>query len=245
MRALAKASPKPFWSLSKVEAAAQHERQLVLQDAAGGAQFAGVAEAAAQQAGLAIRPAVAELGEVEHDQAQPADMRRQVLDRIGVGKRHRGPGRPLLPVGERQRLEDGGAPLLAKQRHNSLLEGLGADAPIGVDEALAVTAIVEIGRHHGVDGLDHLVGGHRRPEDRADRRLAEVDVAAQAQLVELDPVLVDAEDADVADVMMAAGIDAARDLDLQVADVVLAREPAKWLEMRCATGIERALASAQ
>ena len=78
----------------------------------------------------------------------------------------------------------------------------------------------------------------------ADRRLAEVDVAAQAQLVELDPVLVDAEDADVADVMMAAGIDAARDLDLQVADVVLA-SPAKWLEMRCATGIERALASAQ
>ena len=75
-----------------------------------------------------------------------------------------------------------------------------------------------------LDRVDDLVGGHGRPEDRADRRLAEVDVAAQGELVELLAVLVDAEDADVADVMMAAGVDAARDLDLQLADVVLARE---------------------
>src|SRR5215204_5109926 len=102
-----------------------------------------------------------------------------------------------------------GPPFSLNSGIDSLLEGLGADAPISVDEALAVTAIVEIGRDHGVDRLDHLVGRHCRPEDRADRGLAEVDVAAQAQLVELDPVLVDAEDADVADVMMAAGIDAA------------------------------------
>src|SRR4029453_4604903 len=107
---------------------------------------------------------------------------------------------------------------------DSLLEGLGADAPVGVDEALAVAAIVEVGGDQGVNRLDHLVGGHGRTQDRADRRLAEVDVTAKADLVELDPVLIDAQDADVADVMMAAGVDAARDLDLQVADVVLAGE---------------------
>ena len=100
-----------------VEAAAQHERQLVLQHATGGPELAGVSQPAAQQARLAVGPAVAELGEVEDDQAQPTDVRRQVLDRVGVGKLHRGPGLQLLPLGERQRLEDGGAPLFAKQRH--------------------------------------------------------------------------------------------------------------------------------
>src|SRR4051812_19787814 len=105
-----------------------------------------------------------------------------------------------------------------------LLERLRADPPVGVDEALAVAARLEIGRDQRIDRLDHLVGLDRRPEDRAERGLAEVDVAAQAQLVELDAVLVDAQDADVADMVMAAGIDAARDLDLEVADIMLARK---------------------
>ena len=50
----------------------------------------------------------------------------------------------------------------------------------------------------------------------------------------------------MADMVMAAGVDAARDLDLQLAD--LARPPArsaKRREMSCAIGIERAVASAQ
>ena len=46
--------------------------------------------------------------------------------------------------------------------------------------------------------------------------------AAQLQLVEFDALLVDAQDADMAGMMMAAGIDAAGDLDLQFADLVLA-----------------------
>src|SRR5437764_5631191 len=105
-----------------------------------------------------------------------------------------------------------------------LLERRRADPPVGVDEALALAARLEIGRDQRIDRLDHLVGLDRRAKNRAERGLAEVDVAAQAQLVELDPVLVDAQDADVANVMMAAGIDAARDLDLEVADIVLARQ---------------------
>jgi hypothetical protein len=100
-----------------IETAAQHEGQLVLQHAAGGAQFAGIAQPPAQQAGLAIGAAVAELGEVQDDQAQPSDMRRQVLDRIGVGQRHRGPAGPLLPIGKRQGLQDSRPVLFAKQRH--------------------------------------------------------------------------------------------------------------------------------
>src|SRR5262245_11997183 len=88
-------------------------------------------------------------------------------------------------------------PLSLNSGIDAILEGLGADAPVGVDEALALGAAVEIGRDQRIDRLDHLVGADRRPEDMAERRLAEVDVAAEADLVELDPVLVDAQDADV------------------------------------------------
>src|SRR5476649_654771 len=103
-----------------------------------------------------------------------------------------------------------------------LLERLGADAAIGVDEALALAAPLEVGRDQRVDGFDDLLCADGGAEDAADRRLAEVDVAAQAQLVLLHAVPVDAQDADVADMVMAAGVDAARDLDLEVADIVLA-----------------------
>ena len=45
--------------------------------------------------------------------------------------------------------------------------------------------------------------------------------AAERDLVELVALLLDAENADVADVVVAAGIDAAGDLDLQLADLAL------------------------
>src|SRR5262249_20655415 len=50
-----------------IEAAAQHEGQLILQDVAGGPQFAAEAQAAAQQTGLAVGASVAELGKVQRD----------------------------------------------------------------------------------------------------------------------------------------------------------------------------------
>src|SRR6188474_1974894 len=61
---------------------------------------------------------------------------------------------------------------------DALLERLGTDAPVGVDETLAVGASLEIGGDQRIDGLDDLVGLDRRPENRAERRLAEVDIAA-------------------------------------------------------------------
>ena len=49
----------------------------------------------------------------------------------------------------------------------------------------------------------------------------------------------------MADMVMTAGVDAAGNLDLEIADLVLALESAKRSEMRWAIGIERALASSQ
>jgi hypothetical protein len=70
--------------------------------------------------------------------------------------------------------------------------------------------------------------------------------AAERHLVEFRALLLDAEDADMADMVMAAGVDAAGNLELQLADVALALERSpKRREIACATGIERALASAQ
>ena len=69
--------------------------------------------------------------------------------------------------------------------------------------------------------------------------------AAEQQLVVLGALAVDAEDADVAGVVVAAGVDAARDLELQLAQIAPAVPAAKRSEIFCATGIERALARLQ
>jgi hypothetical protein len=58
---------------------------------------------------------------------------------------------------------------------------------------------------------------HRRAAERA------AVGAAERDLVPLLAVLVDAEDADVAAVVVAAGVDAAADVQVDVADVVAAR----------------------
>src|SRR5258708_33840903 len=73
---------------------------------------------------------------------------------------------------------------------DAILEGLGADAPISVDEALALAARVEVGRDQGIDRLDHLVGGHGGPPGRGPRRLARKHRPPPAGLVEVAPPLV-------------------------------------------------------
>src|SRR5262245_25278010 len=99
-----------------------------------------------------------------------------------------------------------------------LLEGLQADAPVGVEEALAVGAYMQVGVDDGLDRAHHFGGAEGRAHDVAERGVL-VGAAAERDLIELGAVLVDAEDADVADMVLAAGIDAAGDLDLQLADV--------------------------
>src|SRR5690606_9357893 len=56
--------------------------------------------------------------------------------------------------------------------------------------------------------------------DLAERSVGAL-AAAEKQLVVLQPLLVDAEDADMAGMVMPAGVDAPRNLELQFADLAL------------------------
>src|SRR3546814_17548746 len=95
-----------------------------------------------------------------------------------------------------------------------LLEGGMADAGQGIFEALSLAALLQVGGNDVVDGLDHLVVGEGGADDLPERSVL-VGAAAEGDLVEFLALLVDAEDADVAHVMMAAGVAAAGDLDLR------------------------------
>src|SRR5665213_1710241 len=112
-----------------------------------------------------------------------------------------------------------------------LLERRRADAVIGLGENLAVAAQAKINVDQRVDRTRHVIGRHRRPDDGTKRGML-VGAAAQGDLVELLAVLVDAEQADMADMMMAARIDAAGDLDLELADLALARREREIGELK-------------
>ncbi len=85
--------------------------------------------------------------------------------------------------------------------------------------ALAVVALLPVDLDDARDCVRHVALTHRRPDDLSERGES-VDRAAKRDLVPLLAVLVDAENANVSDVMMAAGVHAARHLDLDVAQVV-------------------------
>ena len=78
------------------------------------------------------------------------------------------------------------------------------------------------------DRIDDLMLAESRAQDFADARVFRAR-AAELQLVKFDAFLVDAEHADMARVVMAAGIDAAGNLDLQLADFALARDVGETL----------------
>src|SRR6266568_1440241 len=87
-------------------------------------------------------------------------------------------------------------------------------------------AQLEIGFDNVLDHIRHLGVGHRRTDQRAEHGIL-VRLAADGHLKELLAVLLDAEETDVADVMVAAGIDAARDIDVQPPEVAREIEIAK------------------
>src|SRR5262245_23817280 len=102
---------------------------------------------------------------------------------------------------------------------DALLERLDADALDGIDEELVRSlAQLEIGGGYVLDHVGDLAIRHRRTQNRAELG-ALVGTAADRDLVIFFAVLLDAEDADVADVMVPAGIDAARDVDVQPAEI--------------------------
>ena len=81
--------------------------------------------------------------------------------------------------------------------------------------------MLEIGIQDLLDCIRHVRSGKTRADDLADRG-ARRRRAAERDLVVFLALLIEAEDTDMADMVMAAGIDAARDVDLKRTDILLA-----------------------
>src|SRR4051812_1433872 len=121
-------------------------------------------------------------------------------------------------------------PLMSVAIH-LFLERFGSDAMHDVDEAFGVgVAMFEIALDQALDDIGNVCPGKGRPKDFAERSAECGDVAgamtgfplvsADLDLVPLFAVLIDAEDADMAYVVMTAGVHAAGDIEIQLADVV-------------------------
>src|SRR3954468_6971691 len=108
---------------------------------------------------------------------------------------------------------------------DEFLERRGTDAIHHVDEALSVAVPVrEIAVDQTPDDVGHLGTRECRTDDFA-KRCPEpwaylALVAADLDLIPLLAVLVDAENADMPDVVVAAGVHAAGDVEIELADVV-------------------------
>src|SRR5258705_3333223 len=108
----------------------------------------------------------------------------------------------------------------------ALLERLRADPAIGVQETFALVTKALIGIDHVLDRVDDPFPIEARSENLAERSIFRAG-AAEQELIILHAFAVDAQNADMADMVMPAGIDAAGDLDLQFAEIVLAFEIGK------------------
>src|SRR5207248_161436 len=91
---------------------------------------------------------------------------------------------------------------------DALLERLMAEAADGIEETFAGLSLLEIDVDDLFDRIDDLVLAECGAQDLADARIFRAR-AAELQLVIFDALLVDAENADMSRVMMAAGIDTA------------------------------------
>src|SRR5262245_31673717 len=89
----------------------------------------------------------------------------------------------------------------------ALGQGRETDSPVGIEETLTLVAPLQIGVDHAFDGTDHPVAREGGADDLAQARILGA-AAAEGDLVELLAFLVDAEDADMADMVVTASIDA-------------------------------------
>src|SRR5690606_5843944 len=99
-------------------------------------------------------------------------------------------------------------------------EGVGAKALERVDEALAGLAYGEVMARETLEERGHVFAAHGLADEDAEPART-IGPAAEQDLVPVLAGLLDTEDANMADMVMAAGVDAARDLDGDVADRVL------------------------
>src|SRR4051812_15668483 len=103
---------------------------------------------------------------------------------------------------------------------NALLEGFDAEALYGVHEQLfGPLAQRQISFHDVLDDVGDLVELDAGSDQIAQRGTL-VGAPADGDLVDLLAVLLDAENADVTDMVMAAGVDAAGDVDVEPADQI-------------------------
>src|ERR1051325_10011839 len=101
---------------------------------------------------------------------------------------------------------------------DALLERLDADALDRIDEDFArPRAQLHVGRNDVLDHVDDFFVWHRGTEEPTEFRVL-VGAAANRHLIIFLAVLLDPEDADVADVMLAARVDAAGNVDVQAVE---------------------------
>src|SRR5579871_4991602 len=130
-----------------------------------------------------------------------------------------GPGPPSAPASSLCQLFSTIRPFLMSVAIDCLLESFRAEAAHGVDETLRfAVANVQVPADEPLDDIGNLGRGERAAEHFAERRVLALR-AADLDLIPLLTVLVDAEDAYVADVVVAAGVHATRNIEVELADV--------------------------
>src|SRR3981189_2131601 len=121
-------------------------------------------------------------------------------------------------------------------RIDTLPERLDADALDRLEKCLVrPRAQLPIGFDNVLDHIRHLGVGHGRTDQRAEHRIL-VRLPPDGYLKDFLAILLDAEETDVADVMMAAGVEAARDVDVQppeaLCKIEIAKPPRQFLRHR-------------
>ena len=101
---------------------------------------------------------------------------------------------------------------------DALLERVDTDAAVGIEEAFFFGALLDVDLDDLIDHIGHVRLGEGWAEDLRQAGVT-AGAAAERYLIELLAFLVDAEDADVADVVVAAGVHAAGNVQVDVADV--------------------------
>src|SRR3989344_3337142 len=101
---------------------------------------------------------------------------------------------------------------------DALLEGVDANTLVGVDEAFVFGTLFDVHVDQLLDHVRHGFRGKGRAEYLAQAGVA-AGAATEGNLIELFAFLVHPEDADVADVVVATGVHATGDVQVQFADV--------------------------
>src|SRR5687767_2831256 len=109
---------------------------------------------------------------------------------------------------------------LMRRRIHFGLEGSDADATEGIEEPFLFLPMLDENIDDAFDGLGDVGVRDGRADHLAERRVVAAGRTAEGDLVPLLAVLIHAENADVADRVMAAAIHAARHLQLDLAEVV-------------------------